>query len=205
MDNQELDERLRAADPARRSPVALDRMIDQLVSRTPIHPPRRRWHPVVVVGGSLALASALVAGTDLGTVLLSNPPFAGLEHGATFRPATGLAYVPVAGADRGEQCKLYIDLGGLTGSQEAAVSDYWSSADSDVFAIAVGDRIAAPELRRSEPLESIELWAAVDQILIDLDAVVPGIQWGTAAPGQSFDRGDPHLTTVTRACDESNE
>lgn len=205
MNDQELDERLRAGDPARSRSDALNPMIDRLVSGPVPRRPRRGWRPVVVVGGSLALVGALVAGTDLGTVLLSIPPFAQLEHGATFRPTDGLSFVPMEGDDRGKQCKLYIDLGGLTDSQASEVRSYWSSADPAAFAIAVRERIAKQDSDSGETAETIELQASVDQILADLATVAPDIKWGTAVPGQSFAPGDPHLAAVTRSCDEPDK
>lgn len=48
--------------------------------------------------------------------------------------------------------------------------------------------------------EAIESWAVVEQSLAVLDHVVPGIEWGAATPGASFDSGDPHLASVTQLC-----
>lgn len=202
MNDQQLDERLRAADPARTTSTSLSATIDQLVSQPTARRPRRFWRPVVAVGGALALVGALAAGTDLRAVLLSIPPFSELEHGATFRPADGLSYVPVQGPERGKHCELYIDLGGLTDLEKAEVLELWSTADSAAFAIAVQNRISTQDWESYLTPEGIEAWAAVDQILVDLETAVPGIEWGTAAPGQSFDQGDPHLAAVSRLCDD---
>ncbi|MCK2035728.1 hypothetical protein KZC51_06220 [Microbacterium sp. SSW1-49] len=48
--------------------------------------------------------------------------------------------------------------------------------------------------------ESIQPWAVVEQGLAVLDHVIPGIAWGAATPGESFEPGDPHLASVTQLC-----
>lgn len=200
MNDQELDERLRRADPAGPAPEALEWTIDQLVARPLVARPRRRWRPVVAVGGTLVLVGALAAATDLDSFLLSVPPFAGLEYGADFRPSAGLAFVPTEGPDRGEPCRIYVDLGGLTDDQRAAVGDYWASADPAAFAAAVQERMQHPRPQDVGSPESIQSWAVVEQSLAVLDHVIPGIEWGAATPGQSFEPGDPHLASVTQLC-----
>lgn len=193
MNDHEFDVRLRSADPARPTPDALEGAVDHLLATPAPRRRRRRWIPVAAVGGALVLAGGLAAATDIETFLLSVPPFAGLEHGADFRPAAGLPFVPTEGEDRGEQCKLYVDLGGLTDAQRSTVGDHWASSDPAAFAAAVQERMA------DDPSES-ELHVVVDQTLVVLDQVVPGIRWGTATPGESFEQGDPHLASVTQLC-----
>ena len=200
MNDHELDERLRRADPAGCTPEALDATVDELLARPLAGPARRRWRPVVAVGGTLVLVGALAAATDIESFLLSVPPFAGLEYGADFRPASGLPFVPTEGQDRGEQCRLYVDLGGLTDEQAAVVGDYWASVDPAAFAAAVQERMQNPREQDSGYPESIESWAVVEQSLVVLDHVVPGIAWGASTPGESFDPGDPHLAAVTQIC-----
>ncbi|WEK62132.1 MAG: hypothetical protein P0Y60_05095 [Candidatus Microbacterium colombiense] len=200
MNDHELDERLRRADPAGPVPEALDATMDRLVAQPLAGRPRRRWRPIVAVGGTLVLVGALAAATDIDSFLLSVPPFAGLEYGADFRPASGLPFVPTEGQDRGEQCRLYVDLGGLTDEQRTAVGDYWASADPAVFAAAVQERKQNPREEDIGYPESIESWAVVEQSLVVLDQVVPGIAWGAATPGESFEPGDPHLASVTQLC-----
>lgn len=200
MNDHELDERLRRADPARPAPEVLDATVDELLARPLAGPARRRWRPVVAVGGTLVLVGALAAATDIESFLLSVPPFAGLEYGADFRPASGLPFVPTEGQDRGEECTLYVDLGGLTDEQAAAVGDYWASVDPAAFAAAVQERMQNPREEDIGYPEAIESWAVVEQSLTLLDQAVPGIAWGAATPGESFDPGDPHLAAVTQIC-----
>ncbi|MHC9046127.1 hypothetical protein ACYX8G_16200 [Microbacterium saperdae] len=200
MNDHELDERLRRADPAVPAPEALDATIDQLVAHPLAGRVRRPWRPVVAVGGALVLVGTLAAATDIDEFLLSVPPFSGLEYGADFRPASGLPYVPTEGQDRGEQCTLYVDLGGLSDDQVATVGDFWTAADPAAFAAAVHERMQNPREEDIGSPEAIESWAVVQQSLAVLDQVVPGISWGAATPGDSFEPGDPHLVSVTQLC-----
>lgn len=196
--DQDLDHRLKSADPARSTPVALDAVIDELTSR-PTTRRRRWWLPVIATGGALVLAGGLAAATDLDAYLLSVPPFSTLDEG-TVRPSAGLPYVPRGETDRGEQCTLYIDLGGLTDGEFTAVSDYWAAADPEAFAAGVESRLDV------DPTTDEEEWQAIqDQILDDLDEIVPGISWGTAAPGQPFSAGEPHLGAISRICRDDLE
>ena len=200
MDGHELDERLRAADPSRHTPTALSEVIDELFAHPATSRRRRRRRPLALVGGALVLTGGLAAGTDLGSYLLSVPPFSGLEYGADFRPADGLLFVPTEGQDRGERCRLYLDLGGLSDAQVSAVRDFWSSVDPAEFDIAVQERMENPRPDDVGYPESIESWAVVGETIALLDPIVPGIKWGAATPGESFGDGDPHLVAVTQLC-----
>lgn len=193
--DQDLHRRLRSADPARPTPIALDAVIDELASQ-PTTRRRRWWLPVVATGSALVLAGGLAAATDLDAYLLSVPPFSTLTEG-TSRPVSGLPYVSRGETDRGEQCALYIDLGGLSGDGFTAVSDYWAAADPEVFAAGVQSRLDVI------PTTDDEEWQAIrDQVLEDLDPLVPGITWGTAAPSKPFSSGEPHLGAVSRVCED---
>lgn len=205
MNDQDLDRRLSAADPALPTPTALESTIDVLVAR-PITRRRRgtsrRWRPVLITGGVLVFAGGLVAATDIDTILLANPPFSTLEEG-TARVFEGLAYSPLEGPERGEQCTLYIDLAGLTDAQFAAASESWPSTDPATFADAVHDRLDDyPDLALRESPNTVELEAIKDQILAQLHVVAPGIEWGSAPPQQPFAAGEPHLVTISQVCDD---
>lgn len=191
--DQDLDRRLKYADPARPTPVALDAVIDELTAQS-VSRRRRWWLPVITLCGGLALAGGLAAATDLDTYLLSVPPFSTLTDGA-MRPMSGLPYVSVGETDRGEQCALYLDLEGLTDDEFTAVSDYWATADSEAFATSIESRLGVV------PTTDDKEWKAIqDQIIHDLDEVVPGIVWGTAPPNQPFSHGEPHLGAISRVC-----
>lgn len=200
MNDHELDGLLKASDPAGATPTTLPATIDELVSTVDEELPRPRWRPVVVAGGALALVGALAAGTDLGSYVLSIPPFAGLDYGSDFRTFEGMPYIPLSGGDVGEPCLMYIELGGITDAQATEVADLWPAIDPDDFAAAVGERMENPDpLLPSDPT-SVESGAVRDEILARLDDVVPGIQWGATAPGGSFDDDDPHLVSWITSC-----
>lgn len=199
MNDEELDLWLQAADPARKPPESLSKTVDAIVLTTDQKVMHSRWRPVVIAGGSLALVSALAAGTDLGSYVMSIPPFAGLEYGADSRTFDGLLYVPIAGQDQGEQCRLYLDLGGLTDDQMRRAVEYWPAIDPAEFAAGVERRLVDPGPSTGD-LSSIESAAVIDETLARLDKVVPGIQWGAASPGNSFEDGDPHLVAITTLC-----
>ncbi|MGO4104674.1 hypothetical protein AB4Y63_12025 [Leifsonia sp. YAF41] len=193
--DQELHRRLKSADPARPTPVSLNAVIDELASQ-PTTRRRRWWLPVVATGSALVLAGGLAAATDIDAYLLSVPPFSTLAEG-TVQPVSGLPYVSQGETDRGEQCALYIDLGGLSDEEFTAVSDYWASADPEVFAAGIESRLGVI------PTTDDEEWQAIqDQILEDLDPLVPGITWGAAAPSKPFSQGEPHLVSVSRVCED---
>ena len=154
---------------------------------------------MIATGGAFVLAGGLAAATDLDAYLLSVPPFSTIDEG-TVRPVSGLPYVSRGETDRGEQCALYIDLGGLTNGEFTAVSDYWTAADPEPFAAGVESRLDVV------PTTDEEEWQAIqDQILEGLDEILPGISWGTGAPSQPFSAGEPHLGAVSRVCRDDLE
>lgn len=200
MDDQELDRRLSAVDPARQTPVALDAAVDELFERPPVRRHlRHHWRIVAAVGGAMVLSGGLAAALDLDQFFLSIPPFSTLDEG-TVRVTAGLPYVPVGETDRGEECKIYVDFGGLTASQVGAVNDYWTNADPEAFARGVNERVG--ELPTTDTAESDAKRA---QLLEDFEPTVPGIAWGTAPPGQPFEPGEPHLTTFSTVCRDDEE
>jgi len=189
--DQDIDPRLNSADPARPTPATLDALVDDLVSQPA--PRRHRWRrPAITIGSALLLIGGVAAATDLDTYLLSVPPFSTLAED-TVRLTSGLPYVSVGETDSGEQCALYLDLGGVTDEQLAAANDYWAAADPQEFADGVESRLDAI------PTTDEKEWQAVqDQILDDLDDTVPGIVWGGAFPGPD----DPYLGTISRVCQD---
>lgn len=197
MDDKELNRRLALADPARSAPVSLDSVIDELVARpTTARPARRKRAIVGVTAGVIVLGGALAAFTDLDTYLLSVPPFETLDEG-TVRTAEGFPYVPVGPTDHGEQCKIWVDFGGLTPEQTTAVNRYWSHADPAEFAARVNARIAS-----SPASDTTEVDAKQAQLLDDFGRIVPGLTWGTAPPGHPWPAGEPHLTSFSTACSD---
>lgn len=202
MNDQDVDRRLNAADPASPEPAGLSLMIDRLIAE-PVGKSRqwrnRRWRPALIAGGVLAAAGGLVAAVNIDTILLSIPPFSTLGAGES-RVVDGLAYSPLEGPDRGEQCELFIDLAGLTDTQFTGASRYWPSIEPAAFASAVEERLGDYPERAAESPDNIEEQAVIDEILTRLDTIVPGIEWGTASPGDPFVDGEPHLTSVSQVC-----
>lgn len=193
MDDRQLDQLLRTADPASRN-YAIDDLVDDVVRARPVPVRRRRWRPVLIAGGAIFAMAGLLAFTDLDTYLLTVPPFSALSPG-TVRTTDGLPYVEVAGTDKGEECAIWLDLGGLTDEQFSEVDEYWSHADATDFAAGVAARM---ETLPAD--EHPEVFAKKDQILEDLARIVPGITWGTTAPGQFFADNEPHLTSIFTVC-----
>ena len=201
MNDQDLDGLLRAADPAGTTPTALSATIEELVATTGEELPRFGWRPVLVVGGTLALVGALAAGTDLANYVMTIPPFAGLDHGADFRTFDGLPYVPpLEGPNGGQQCVMYIELGGLTDEQSAAVAEFWPAIDSEEFATGVRERMHVLDPPRGAEPDSLVSEAEREEILAQLDPVVPGVRWGGRPPGELFEEGDPHLVSWIISC-----
>jgi hypothetical protein len=197
VDEQQLDRRLALGDPARSTPASLDVVIDDVfVQPTTARRVRRKRVVVGVTAGVIVLGGALAAFTDLDTYLLSVPPFATLDEG-TVRTAAGLPYVPVGPTDRGEQCKIWVDFGGLTPEQTTAVNSYWSHADPAEFAAGVNARI--PSLPVSDATEGDAKQA---QLLDDFGRIVPGLAWGSAPPGHPWAAGEPHLTSFSTVCSD---
>lgn len=97
MNDQDIDRRLNAADPASPEPAGLSLVIDTLVAE-PVGRSRqrlsRRWRPALITGGVLALAGGLVAAANIDTILLSIPPFSTLSAGES-RVVDGLPYSPL--------------------------------------------------------------------------------------------------------------
>lgn len=198
MDDHELDRRLARADPARPAPASLDGMIDELISRPAPRRRRRHGRTAVVLGtaGVLVVGGALAAFTDLDTYLLSIPPFSTLDEG-TVRTAESLPYVPVGDTDRGEQCEIWVDFGGLTAAEVTAVNSYWSHADPAAFAAHVNARIGS-----APATDAAEGDAKQAQLLDDFGRIVPGLTWGTAPPGHPWTAGQPHLTSFSTVCSD---
>ena len=194
MNDQELDRRLAIADPARATPAELDAVVDRLVQRPVPRRRRRGLAATATAGGALLLVGALAAFTDLDSFLLSVPPFATLDEG-TVRTTDGLPYVPVGETDRGEQCAIWVDFGGLTAEDIASVNDYWSSADPTDFAAGVNERVGSVPTT-----DDAESSAKLDQLLEDFGRIVPGIAWGSAPPGTPWAAGEPHLTSFSTVC-----
>jgi hypothetical protein len=193
MDDRELNRRLGAADPAGPMPVALNAVIDDLVGK-PARRRRRGLRVAAIGGGAVLLAGSLAAFTGLDTFLLSVPPFSALDAG-TMRTAEGLPYVPVGEADHGEQCELWLDLGGLSPAQMTSVNRYWAALDPAEFAEDVNARLGSFPLADGE-----EELAKKYVLLARLNEVVPGTAWGTTPPGQSWAEGEPHLTSIFTTC-----
>lgn len=200
MNDEGLDTWLRAADPARETPESLSAMVDELVATVDEELPKLRWRPVVVAGGALALVGALAAGTDLASYVMTIPPFAGLDWGSDFRTFEGLPYVPWEGPHQGDQCVMYIELGGLTDAQEEVVSEFWPAIDSGEFDNAVRERMDGPSASPGTDAEIIEDSARRAEVLARLESVVPGVQWGGRPPGEFFEEGDPHLVSTITSC-----
>ena len=208
MNAWDIDRRLKAADPASPAPAELSLMVDAVIAQSKASCRRhrsRRLRPALITGGVLLAAGALVAATNIDAILLSTPPFSTLGAGES-RVMDGLSYSPLEGVDRGEQCKLYIDLAGLTDEQFTETRHYWSSADPSAFAAGVKNRLDDyPGLVNDAASDTIEWQAVTDEILARLAPIVPGVAWGTASPGDAFEAGEPHLSTVSRVCDDDLE
>ncbi|WP_454109865.1 hypothetical protein [Leifsonia shinshuensis] len=197
MDDQELDRRLALGDPARSNPASLDVVIDEVFAQpTTARRVRRKRVIIGVTAGVIVLGGALAAFTDLDTYLLSVPPFETLDEG-TVRTAEGLSYIPVGPTDHGEQCKIWVDFGGLTPEQTTAVNSYWSHADPAEFAARVNARIQA--FPASDATEGDAKQAL---LLDDFGRVVPGLTWGTPPPGHPWAAGEPHLTSFSTVCSD---
>jgi hypothetical protein len=193
MDDRELNRRLSAADPAGPMPSTLNGVIDDLV-RSPTARRRRRLRVAAFGGGALLLAGSLAAFTDLNTFLLSVPPFSALDPG-TMRTTSGLPYIPVGQTDHGDQCKIWLDFGGLSSKQMASVNNYWSALSAAEFADEVNEHVGEPPVT-----DGVEAMATQQVLLSNLNEVVPGITWGTAPYGRSWADGEPHLTSIFTVC-----
>lgn len=203
MDDAELDRRLAIADPSTPTPVTLESTIDDLVAR-PRAQRRGRWlRPVAVVGGAVVAAGGLAAATDLETYLMTVPPFSGLWND-TSRVVQGLPYTPATGPNAGSSCAIFLDLEGTTPGQFDAATAYWNDADPEAFAAAVDARWNAdapvPDGSTAES-NFTEDDALREQILADLETVVPGIAWGSSPPGAPLQAGDPHLSAFSITCE----
>lgn len=173
MDDTELDRRLRANDPAGAQPRTLEATIDTLIAQ-PRRPRGRRWMPLAALGTAVAVVGVAVAATDIEAYLLSRPPFMTLDVG-TSRTSHGLPYSPLTGADRGEDCRLYVELGGASAAETTAVDAVWEATDPTAFASAVVARMTA----ETEAAESTALQV---QLLAELDPALPGIRWAEGSP-----------------------
>lgn len=197
MNDQELERRLRSLDPAQpRSSLAA--VVDKIVEvprSAPRAPSRTRGFRIAAIaGGTIIALGAVVAFTDLDSYLLSIPPFSTLDEG-TVRTSDGLAYIPLSGGDQGEQCAIWVDVAGLSPDQFSAINNYWSHADPALFAAGVAARFETI----ASTADAEEL-AKRQQLLSDLGRVVPGLEWGSAAPGHPWPVGDPHLTAFSTVC-----
>lgn len=195
MDDRELNRRLKAADPARPTPASLTGVIDNLVAR-PIVRRHRGLRVAAFGGGALVLVGGLTAFTDLDTFLLSVPPFSALDDG-TVRTAEGLPYVPVGETDRGEECAIWVDFGGISHEQMASINSYWSAVAPEAFAHRVNERLG--ELPVTDDAEGL---AKRQQLRDDFSQVVPGMTWGTAPHGKSWAEGQPHMTSFFTVCSD---
>ena len=163
MNDQELERRLRMLDPAKPT-SSLSAVVDKIVGapRSAPRPRARGLRIAAIAGGAIIGLGAAVAFTDLDSYLLSVPPFSTMDE-ATVRTTDGLPYVPLSGGDRGEQCAMSVDLGGLTDDQFSAINEYWSRADPAAFAAGVAERFeASPSAAEAEGL------AQRQQLLDDL-------------------------------------
>lgn len=139
-------------------------------------------------------AGGLAAFTDLDTYLLSVPPFSALDEG-TVRTTDGLPYVPLGDHDRGEQCAIWVDFGGLTADEFTSINTYWSQADPSAFAEGVKSRLGG------DPATDVtEGDAKREQLLEDLRRIVPGLAWGSAPPTSPWTDGEPHLASFSTVC-----
>lgn len=175
MNDQDIDRRLNAADPAGTTPAGLSSMIDALIAAPPAtscQPGSRRWRPVLITGGVLVLAGSLAAAANIDTILLSIPPFSTLGAGES-RVVEGLPYSPLEGPNRGEQCNLYIDVAGLESGQFTEASRYWPSVEPSAFAAAVEYRLGDyTELATQQTPAIAEMQAVTDEALARLNAIV---------------------------------
>lgn len=201
MNDSELDRRLTCGDPARSTPASLDAVVDELVGRPTVRRPqqRRRRRIALIAGSAVMAVGGLAAFTDLDRYLLSVPPFSTLDEGTT-RTAEGLPYVPIGDTDRGEQCAIWIDFGGLTAGEFASINAYWSQADPDAFAEGVKTRLG-----KDLATDVTEGEAKKEQLLEDLGRIVPGLAWGSAPPTSPWTDGQPHLTSFSTVCADDIE
>lgn len=173
MDDRMLDRRLVALDPAGPPPAALEETIDAVAAR-PRPRGRRRAGVALTVGAAVVIAGGVAASTDMQSYLLSQPPFQTLDRG-TWRTNASLPVGPMDDAGGEPRCDMFLEFAGTDAEQRAALEDYWAHADPDAFAAGVVERLSKVSPARGEG------GAQVDQLLHDLDPVVPGIVWGSSA------------------------
>ena len=196
MDNQELDRRLAAADPARPTPASLIADVEDFFERPPIRARRHPWRTAGAISGAVLIVGSLAAATNIDEYFLSRPPFSTLNDGET-RVLEGLPYTPVGQTDRGEKCEIFVDFAGLTADDIESVNMYWKSADPVAFAVGVNARLD------SVPTTDIAHVDAVRAELIEeFASVVPDLSWGTAPPRHPFAPGEPHLTAFSTVCED---